>query len=48
MESIRTLYPKRLRNKEIDESIRLAMIQFKEQKAKIMADKVAQQTNQAN
>ncbi len=36
-EVTRTLYPKRMRNREIEESIRLAMAQFQVEKAAIMA-----------
>lgn len=36
-EATRTLYPKRIRNKAIEESIKLVMAQFQEQKTEIMA-----------
>jgi hypothetical protein len=36
-EVTRTLYPKRLRNREIEESIALAMAQFQVEKITIMA-----------
>lgn len=40
-EVTRTLYPKRIRNREIEESIKLAMAQFKEEQPKIMAARAA-------
>jgi hypothetical protein len=42
-EVIKTVYPKRFQNKAIEEGIKLAMAQFKEQKDQIMADKIAKQ-----
>lgn len=38
-EVTRTLYPKRIRNREIEESIALAMAQFQVEKAAIMANR---------
>lgn len=40
-EVIRTVYPKRIRNREIEESIKLAMAQFREQRPQIEAARAA-------
>jgi hypothetical protein len=43
-EVTRTIYPKRIRNREIEESIKLAMAQFKEEQPKILAARAARLT----
>jgi len=40
-ETIRTVYPKRIRNREIEESIKLAMAQFRAEQPAIMAARAA-------
>ena len=40
-ERTRTLYPKRIRNREIEESIKLAMAQYREERPAIEAAKAA-------
>lgn len=44
-EVIKTVYPKRIRNREIEESIKLAMAQYKEQRPQIEAARAARLAN---
>ena len=43
-ERTRIIFPKRIRNREIEESIKLAMAQFQDEKEKIFADKKAKES----
>lgn len=44
-EVIKTVYPKRIRNREIEESIKLAMAQYREQRPQIEAARAARLAN---